>query len=300
MFVTVCINPVLDLLFQIPATSFERRQLFESAELRGGGFGPNAARALRCRGDQVLCLVVAGGGTGKLLESALVQEGLRFESLPGKAATRTAVHELLGAESRMLVSPSPRIGPRALGGFFDRALEITGPQDWLLVGGSAPAGAEELYIERVCDLARHRSCCLDIRTDRWPALAAAGPRVLKLPSQAASKSRAEALAAARRACEMGASLALASAPARELFAADKTGAMRVVAPRVPTVNPFGAGDCLIANLAAHLYADTVVSDALQQAVAAAAVSVSSPVPGDFEPERAARLAQSIRVEPTGL
>jgi len=172
VFFTLTANPVLDLIFHQRGSCLGERQFFDRISISGGGFGLNAARALKCRGGpETHSYLLCGGGPGRFLESRLREEGLDFRADEIQGATRIATMELSGEASRMLVSPSPEIGPARLEGLFEAVLSASRADDTVLAGGSVARGAEGRYVQLLAELCeRRRYCCCDVRTShlrRW-------------------------------------------------------------------------------------------------------------------------------------
>jgi fructose-1-phosphate kinase PfkB-like protein len=277
-------NSVLDTLYWGRAESHQDRLFFEHSVVRGGGFGPNVARALRCLGEASRVFMTAGGATGSHLLDVLRDEGLstHVDAIAGE--TRHTTHWIDGDRSRMLVSPSPAIPADTIARLFAAARASGQIGDLIFVGGSVPHAAMPAYQSAIAALCRDRAVCVDIRTDDWLPLAAAGPRVLRVPDAAGALDRAIAA---------GAQIAVASEHDR-VHVATSGIVLDVEVTRVATVTPFGAGDCLMAVFAA-LERRHGIETAARRAVAAASASVLDPLPGHFDACDAARLEPSLRL-----
>jgi fructose-1-phosphate kinase PfkB-like protein len=92
--------------------------------------------------------------------------------------------------------------------------------------------------------------------------------------------RAEVAARALR--ERGARAAVVSAGRHGLAVAEGAGSFVVRAPRVPEVNPIGAGDSLVAGLAVALERGATLRRAVAEGVATAAASVAHPLAGGVD------------------
>lgn len=99
----------------------------------------------------------------------------------------------------------------------------------------------------------------------------------------------------KEAVKAGAHLAICSVTSTRLLAATKEKLYCVNSPRVEVINPYGAGDCLMATLAITLRSSKRVSFALKTAVSAALASVQTPVPGLFDLNKAQSLAKQIQI-----
>jgi fructose-1-phosphate kinase PfkB-like protein len=298
MFLTLCVNPVLDLLFHSRGFSSENRVFFDELVISAGGFGPNAARALRCLGKRPECYIVSGGGSGRLIREALENEGIKFRGRRIKDSTRIAAHWLAGNNTRMLVSPSPRTGSGVLRRVFEGVLRSVRRSDVVLIGGSVPTAIEPEFVRLVAELSsKLEHCCFDVRTRRWRDLVAGRPFILKLPNTFVERPVEECASLLHEAVLGGARLALCNIGRTSFLARTRNEFYRIESPEVALTNPYGAGDCLIAVLAAALHDGATLRGGLRIAAAAAAASVGTPIPGQFDPGEANRLTRKVCIVP---
>lgn len=288
----VCVNPVLDFIYEGLSLTDPGRDFFDRSILSAGGFGPNVARSLRVAGRAATCLLCTGGWSGELLRRQLRSEHLNFWDFPSDAPTRVATISLRPDGAQMTVGPSPEIAEGRVDQVMDAALRLSEPEDLVLVGGSLAAPVEERFLGRLADLCRmRRFTCLDIRTASWRCLLEMAPYAIKLPSSLPlEEARAAAHSYAR---EGGVSLILWSGSSSRLSAWTPDGSHGIEYPRIEVKNPFGAGDCLLGALASELSRGRTVERALPLAVAAASASVASVVPGEYEPALASSLFRGI-------
>jgi fructose-1-phosphate kinase PfkB-like protein len=109
--------------------------------------------------------------------------------------------------------------------------------------------------------------------------------------------RARAAALALR--ERGARAAVVSAGRHGLALADTDGSVLVAAPVVAEANPIGAGDSLVAGLAAALESGAGMREAVRIGVATAAASVASPLAGGVDPAVLRALLAAPAAAPVG-
>jgi 6-phosphofructokinase 2 len=291
----VCANPVLDIAFWGDRGSSESRQFFAHASVSGGGFGPNVARALHAIGQTASCHIAVGGVRGAVLKESLAAEGLSFRSYDYDGETRIAVMRLDDDQTTMLVSPSPRVPIRTLRRLFADVQAVSTPNDAILVGGSAPAGSEHVFLDLTRNLCRdNRRCCIDARVSDWQSLAEAAPEIIRIPTRAApSRSFATGTSALATAASLGAKLALYSVNPTLMLARTVTDLYSVRTPASRAKNPFGAGDCFLAVLGYLLRIGKPLTSALRTAAASASASIRTPVPGHFDPSVARKIEPSI-------
>jgi tagatose 6-phosphate kinase len=301
MFRVICPNPLLDLIYHSIGNVSDSRLFFEGLEYRAGGFGPNTARALVQLGKEVECHSICGGDVGPLIRKNLIDEGIRIVLHRGDASRVSAIW-VSSSNTRMLVSPSPAFSPSGLDRLFDRFEQTTNPEDVVLVGGSVDKVGMPQYVARIKALSRtHKFCFCDVRTSMWRQLLSGGPLVLKLPNlETSGVSVRSRIGWLTEAVNAGASVALCGGGPRRLLARTRQKLYSLTAPPVRVLNPYGAGDCLMATLAASLSLKKTIRKSLQEAVAAAAASVTTLVPGHFELAEARRLLPLVRTETTTI
>lgn len=81
-----------------------------------------------------------------------------------------------------------------------------------------------------------------------------------------------------------------------VFAASARETYRLQPPRVPVVNPIGAGDSMAAGIAWSLFEGRDVPTALKFGVAAAADNVSQLLPARLKRERVMALAEQVKID----
>jgi fructose-1-phosphate kinase PfkB-like protein len=298
MFHVVCANPLLDVIYGCARPNIDQRIFFERMLLRAGGFGPNAARALRQYRQPLTCHILTGGHTGYAIRRQLSAEGISVKNHPGPTS-RVATIWLAGIRSRMLVSPSPVVTARQIERLFQHVSDVCSPSDVVLIGGSVDQSSMAAYLRIVSDLCVDRRCLCDIRTESWRTLLSARPFVLRIPTDPSDRRSVKKLKQLLDdAVEGGAKLAICSKTSRKLLCQTANRFYETSAPPVSVANPFGAGDCLMASLAVYLNRNTPIAKSIKYSVAAATASVGSELPGDFDPTVVSHLVNRVNVATT--
>jgi fructose-1-phosphate kinase PfkB-like protein len=286
-------------IFTDPVEQHEGRQFFSGVSLIAGGFGINAARSLKCWGESPHCILLSGGKTGEMLLSCLNTESLTFTNVETSLDTRIAATRVAKQQTRMSVSPSPIQKDECIKEAFAKALEISSPTDTILVGGSSAPANESIYLELVRNISVSRRCYCDIRTSNVSALITLRSFALKLPAiRGTRRISRKLIEPLLRAVYEGARIAIQSIEPRSLLIATKEGLFYGSAPKLETINLFGAGDCLIATLAYFLDHGHDPAVSLRRAMAAATASVLSTIPGHFDPHYACALEKEILIRET--
>ena len=114
---------------------------------------------------------------------------------------------------------------------------------------------------------------------------------------AEADARPRALAAARELAGRGARAAVVTAAAAGAAVADGGAApVWLVAARATARNPVGAGDVLVAGLAAGLERGEPLLEAVRRGMAAAAASVETPRAGNLDPARMRALLAAVTLD----
>jgi tagatose 6-phosphate kinase len=270
--VTVTPNLALDVTYELAELRPGHAHRVRAVHARAGGKGVNVARVLKSLGHDVLVLGLAGGATGDAVRADLDASGLRHDLVPCAGETRRTVTVVAGGEATLLNEPGPVVSPDEWA-----ALEARIPDaDILVVSGSLPPGVDADAIARLA--ARDLPVIVD--TSGEPLRRAA-------PYAWAVKPNAEELAAltgtddpVAGARMLRADTVVVSLGAEGLLAVTGSGVHRAAPPKVVAGNPTGAGDAVVAALAAG--AGSPWPDLLVDAAALSAAAVLSPVAGSYD------------------
>jgi tagatose 6-phosphate kinase len=272
MIVTLTPNLALDVTYELPELRPGRTHRVRAVHARAGGKGVNVARVLRSLGHDVLVLGLAGGPTGDAVRADLDAAGLPHDLAPCAGETRRTVTVVAGGEATTFGEP----GPVVTAGEW-AALEARIPEaDVLVVSGSLPPGVDAEAIARLA--ARDVPVIVD---------ASGEALVRSAPHAWAVKPNAEELAAVTGTDDpvagarmLRARTAVVSLGAEGLLAVTEDEVHRAPPPRVVAGNPTGAGDAVVAALAAG--AGSPWPELLGDAAALAAATVLSPIAGSYD------------------
>lgn len=289
--VTVTPNPAVDVTYTVdalvPGGSHRVRDVVE----RAGGKGLNVARVLQALGEPVVSVAPLGGSGGELIRAELARAELPLRAVPIAGSTRRTVavttagtsHARTAQASATLFNePGPRLSAAECAD-LERAVAaaLTGARV-LVVSGSAPPGVPELYANLV-EAARRAGVAVIVDTSGPGLLTAAdaGASLVKPNAEELRETtgRPDVVAAADELVRRGAGRVVVSLGADGLLGVAPEGRWRV--PGVPDVrgNPTGAGDAVVAVLAAGIAHGTPWPDALVRAAAIGAAAVLAPVAG---------------------
>jgi len=274
-----------------------------------GGKALNVARVLATLHSEHLLLHTLGGDTGRAVDRAIVEAGIRHEPVWTDDAhpTRTCVtlRDARGTVTE-LVEETPPLDAATLDRVTARVIEQFDGAAALCLSGSQPEGVPDDWYAQLIDEAHRREVKTLVDCQKAPLRQAmrARPFLAKpnlqetleafgLPS--GDDPTADGLAAAGALNDAGAEWALISAGARLTTLRHRDGdAWRLTPPRVDAVNPIGAGDTLAAGLLhAHAHEGLAVPEAAAFGMACAAASCLSADPAVLDPDRARALRDGV-------
>jgi tagatose 6-phosphate kinase len=199
--------------------------------------------------------------------------GLRHDLVPCAGETRRTVTVVADGEATLLSEPGPAVTPEEWAALADRVPDA----DVLVVSGSLPPGVPDDAIARLAV----RDIPVIVDTSGEPLRRAAPYAWAVKPNAtelAALTGTEDPVAGAR---SLRARTVVVSLGGEGLLAVTGDRVHRAAPPRVVAGNATGAGDAVVAALAAG--AGAPWPDLLRDAVALSAAAVRSPVAGSFDP-----------------
>ena len=305
MIVTVTPNAALDVTYEVDSFTPHASHRVRLVTGRAGGKGVNVAGVLTLMGHPVLATGWAGGATGDLVRADLDARGVEHAFAAGEGEARRTVTVVARDDGGATVLNEP--GPEqtseswhALVAHVARVLDRT-RATVLVLAGSLPPGVP---VDGWAGLVRagHVAGATVVLDTEGPALRAAlgaGPDLIK-PNRdelEATTGLADEADAVRTLRGLGARDVVVSAGPDGLswYAVDGT----IVRGRLATElvgNPTGAGDALVAALAAGLSEGRPRRQVLLDAVAWSAAAVLAPVAGTLDPHDVSRLETQVHTE----
>ena len=284
-----------------------------AARASPGGKGVNVARGAQALGAGALLVALLPGHTGAAVGALIGEEGIALLGVPcGGEVRSTAVVLEPDGRSTVLNEQGPEVRPSEWTAYEAAVAGALGPHRALLCSGSLPPGAPPDGYARLTALARERGVTAIVDA-AGPAVAAAlaaapdlvtpnlaeaeaalghgdGAEPVDVPPDA--RPRAEAAAAAL--CARGARAAVVTAAAAGAALATAAGDTTwLPAPAVAVRNPIGAGDALLAGLAAALERGEPLPRAARAGMAAAGACVEDERAGRLDAARAAALLELL-------
>ncbi len=306
MIAVVCLNPALDITYQVPDVDWAGVNRPSAVHARPGGKGLNVARTLRALGADVLVLGLAGGVTGTAVESALAEAGVpaAFTRIGGETRRTVTVVDGRSGSVTAFNEPGPRAAPEEFTELAVRYEKALGGCAAVVLSGSLPPGLPASSYARLIETAAAAGvpAVLDAHGDALRAGAAARPAIVK-PNLAELAGlaghplagRAAVASAARELRDTGPAAVVATLGADGLLAVTEDGTWEAAPPAAVAGNATGAGDAVAAGLAHGLAAGLPWDERLRRAVALGTAAAAAPVAGEFRPADYERVLARVSV-----
>lgn len=287
-------NPAVDVTYRLDAVALHGVNRVDTVTRRPGGKGVNVARLLAARGLDVATYGFLGGSTGRQLRELLrdLQPAIEQRWTESDAETRLTIAVVDDTDTTMFNEPGRPVTTADWDHLVSAVVSQCRPGDVVTVSGSLPAGSDPQQLARLVAGARDRGATVVVDTS-GPALLAsaeAGAHVLKpnhhelIEVTGADDIRSGITSL----LEAGCRAVVASLGADGLILGTADGCLTAGLGRALTGNPTGAGDALVAALAAGLSVsggadlNASLAQALPSAVAWSGAAVLSPVAGEID------------------
>ena len=146
--VTFTINPSLDINAAVDALEPVKKMRCSNVMIDPGGGGINVSRTITRLGGNSTAVFLAGGSTGKSIETMLDEEGVKSApvALDGTTRQNIAVQEKKTGDQYRFALPGPEISEQQWQQCLDKAAEQGRAADYVVASGSLPPGAnDDLY-----------------------------------------------------------------------------------------------------------------------------------------------------------
>jgi 1-phosphofructokinase family hexose kinase len=286
MIYTLTLNPALDLEYRVDRIQMGAIHRSPPALPDWGGKGFNVSRVLHVLGEESVAVGFAAGYTGKRLDEGLHSCGVRTDLVWVTGETRTNV-SIVGPASGDYMKfnePGPQVDRSDAQRLLAKIREITRPGDFWIMSGSLPPGLASDFYASAISLVKEGAGRVMLDTSGVALLAGcqAGPDLVKPNAEEAAEmtgmsagSPQEMIAVARRILLLG--------PRRVVISMGSQGAVAVEGERswyacplqVRAMNPVGAGDALVAGLAAGWVRDWHLPEMLRLGMACGASAAAA-------------------------
>lgn len=258
--VTVTLNPAIDQTIVIPNFATGTVNRVRSARLDAGGKGVNVASFLADFGQPAIVTGFLGADNDAIFRRLFAQKGIQDRCVRIAGQTRIGVKVTDPAQHTTtdINFPGQAPSPADIQRLFAILRELAATQEWFVLSGSIPAGVSTgIYADMVGVLAG-KKVVLDTSGEALHRAVAAGPWLIKpnvdelreLTGQRLD-THAEILAAGRALLAQHAIRSVVVSLGKEgaLFI-EGDEALVAVPPAVEVTSTVGAGDALVAGIAA--------------------------------------------------
>lgn len=299
MILTVTLNAALDVTYWVDGLRAHASNRVRSTATRAGGKGVNVARVLHALGHDVLVTGFAGGPSGELIRGELQSAGVPEAMVAVDGDARRTV-TVVDEDATVLLEPGPSIRLDEWRAFQVHYRELLPPAQAVVLSGSLPPGLPADAYATLGELAAEAAVPVVLDADGEALLCGLEgcPAIVK-PNAAelAAVAPGELLHGAAELRKRGAEAVVVSSGPAGLWAL--TGAAESWAATPPERmegNPTGAGDAVVAALAAGLVSGARWKERLADAVALSAAAVRAPLAGEFDDHTYRRLRPLVRVK----
>jgi 1-phosphofructokinase family hexose kinase len=310
MIVTVTLNPAVDRTYFIRDFAWNRTIRASQSVVGMGGKATDASWVLGELGYANLALGFAAGDTGRLMEKMLRQRGCKtdFVRVDGETRTNIVIISSEGNGQSTLAEPGLPLTTREVEQLRSKFSAALKKANCVLIGGSVPPGLDvSIYSELV---QQARQAGLPVVFDAsGPGLKAGmegGPTVAKPNIDEIAELYGRPVTTVEKAYQAGRELqdkygaALVITLGREGALAVLAGrAYRIPVLKIPVVSTAGAGDAVLAGLAAALSEGKPIEDGLRLGFAAAAAVCLTPATADCRKADVERFLPQIELLPYG-
>lgn len=305
MIVCVCLNPALDVTYQVPLLMPGATHQVRLVGRRGGGKGINVARVLGQLGEAVVVAGLLGGATGEAIETDLADSGIPRAFLRIAGDSRRSVCVVDGKDATVFNEAGPVIDGSEWDAFLEAFDGLVREARVVVMSGSLPPGVPTHAYRELTMRAKSQGALTVVDAAGRVLLSAleAHPDIVKpnavelgeLGGESLTR-RDDVVRAARTLLRSGAGGAVVSRGAEGLVALTPAGLFASRAPARIEGNPTGAGDALTAALAAGLARGEDWPTTLARGVAISAAAVTVPLAGETDLAYAQGLIAEIEVE----
>jgi 1-phosphofructokinase family hexose kinase len=302
---TVTANPALDITYEVDELVAHQSHRVTTVRQRAGGKGVNVASVLTRMGRPVIATGLVGGAVGDQICADLRVRGVAAQLVDGCGTSRRTVNVVSAAhwDATIFNEPGPELTRPGWQSLVDAVDALMAEREVAVVvlAGSLPHGVPDDAYAELVDLAHVHGALVIVDADgaalrgalsSGPDLVA--PNCAELARATGRQDLAEGAAALR---DLGARDVVVSCGADGLvLLPEKDAGWRARLPAPLGGNPTGAGDALVASLAAGLADGSPWTRMLQDAVTWSAAAVLQPVAGEIDPTDVARLAPQVLVE----
>ena len=306
MILTVTPNTAIDRTVVVPRLTLNRTVRIAERFVSASGKGVDVSRVSHALGSATLATGFVAGDTGRQLRALLSAEGVPHDFVEAEGETRLNIVVIGEAEHShtTLADDALVVDDAHIAQLLQCVQDRMADAACLVLGGSLPKGVSSELYRRLIQLAHARGApvILDAVAPTPHQLLDVRPTWIKPNREELEKlvgqsvhTMDDALAGARALNAQFGVNVLASLDAQGAIAVTREQAWRTEPIEVPVVSPAGAGDAMVAGLAAALADGKPIEAGLRLGTAAAAATVMQRGTADVCRADVEQLLNQVRV-----
>lgn len=306
--VTVTLNPAIDLTVALDRFVVGAVQRASAAVFNCGGKGVNVAGCLADWGARAAATGVLGRSNDGAFADFFASKGIadRFVRISGETRTNIKIADRASGDTTDVNLPGLTVSDSAFDAVRAALTRCVAPDRPVVLAGSLPESMPDTaWATLAGDLARHNARVV-LDTSGAPlaaALASGQPLHAVKPNRAeletllgrALPTIADIVAAARSLLDRGVALVVVSLGADGALFVDRQAALAAALPAKKALSTVGAGDAMVAGIAAALVEGAPLERLARLAVAFASSKLDRIGPFLGPRENVERLAAAVRV-----
>jgi 1-phosphofructokinase len=306
--VTVTLNPAIDLTVTLDQLVVGAVQRASAAVFNCGGKGVNVAGCLADWGARVAATGVLGHSNDGAFADFFTSKGIvdRFVRIGGETRTNIKIAGCASGDTTDVNLPGLTVSDSVFDAVRAALMRCVAPDQPVVLAGSLPESMPETaWATLAGDLGRHKSRVV-LDTSGAPlaaALASGEPLHAVKPNRAelealvgrALPTTADIVAAARSLLDRGVALVVVSLGADGALFVDREAALAAALPAKKALSTVGAGDAMVAGIAAALIEGASLERLARLAVAFASSKLDRIGPFLGPVKDVERLAAAVRV-----
>ncbi|MCD8300218.1 MAG: 1-phosphofructokinase [Clostridiales bacterium] len=285
MIYTVTLNPALDKTVEIPGMTIDAVNRITTLRVDPGGKGINVSKVVKKLGSSSAATGILGGGTGRLIEAALDDLGIKYDFIYAEGETRTnlKVVDPVNHTNTDINEPGMLIPEDLPQKLLDKVLGKVNEGDIVILSGSIPRGCPtDIYRTWVtaCNSKRVKTI-LDADGEQMQLGLTASPYMIKPNDHELSALIGRELNTKEELRQTALAMMDRYHITKMVISMGSSGALYVTADetvyaeglKVPVGSTVGAGDSVVAAMAVAEEADMSLEEAARLSTATGAANV---------------------------
>ena len=302
------LNPVYQKTLTIENFSLNTVNRAKADILEGsGGKGINVSRTLKILGQKPVITGFLGGNTGESIKKFLSQEGLAYDFVYTRNATRTCITILDPVRNTQteIVEEGKPVSPDEVKNMYQVYERNLKKCNLVTISGTAPPQVPDDIYYRFVRLARRQNIPVLVDTQKQLLINClkAQPFLVKINQDELGTAFQQPIDSfeilknlLKKIHHNGVDWVVISHGKKNTIASHQGKIWNVIPPSINAINPIGSGDALLAGIAVAIVQGHDVLSAIRFGTACGTANALTLTPGCVRPEDVVRLEQEVRVK----